>query len=175
MNVVLIGYRCSGKTGVGKMLAHRLGREFVDTDALIEANSGSSIASVVDQKGWRYFRNMEKRVIREISKRDGLVIATGGGVVMDRENVENLERNGFLVWLKGDPKVLKERMIKEQQVGVFRPPLAGQDALDEIEQVLQRRTPHYEAAGKFAVDTSYMSLEDAAASIMNVLANNLSG
>ena len=99
MNIVLIGYRCSGKTVVGKILARDLGRDFLDTDEKIEENTGSSIETIISREGWNHFRDVEKRVIEEVSSRDHLVISTGGGVVVDRGNRENLKRNGWLVWL----------------------------------------------------------------------------
>ena len=97
MNIVLIGYRCSGKTEVGKILARELGMGFIDTDLLIEENTGCSIESIVSEKGWDHFRKIERKTIAEVSEKDNVAIATGGGVVMDRNNVHNLNRNGFIV------------------------------------------------------------------------------
>nr|NIR15922.1 shikimate kinase [Desulfobacterales bacterium] len=123
MNIVLIGYRCSGKTVVGKTLARELGKEFLDTDALIEENAGRTIERMISTKGWDHFRETEKRLVEEVSRRNNLVIATGGGIVMDEENVKNLKQNGWIVWLKGKPDVLRERMAKEQGSGKVRPSL----------------------------------------------------
>ena len=162
MNIVLIGYRCSGKTVVGKILARELGRAFLDTDALIEERSGRSIERMISTKGWDQFRETEKRLVEEVSRRNNLVIATGGGIVMDGENVKNLKQNGWVVWLKGEPEVLKERMAKEQGSGRVRPSLTGADPLEEIREVLNVREPFYEQAGDLVVDTSSLSIRDAA-------------
>jgi shikimate kinase len=143
MNIVLIGYRCSGKTVVGKILASELGKAFLDTDALIEERSGRSIETMISTKGWDPFRETEKRLVEEVSRKNNLVIATGGGIVMEEENVKNLKQNGWVVWLKGKPEVLKERMAKEQEV-------------------LNAREPFYERAGDLVVDTSNLSIRDAA-------------
>ncbi|KPK21374.1 MAG: hypothetical protein AMK69_21885 [Nitrospira bacterium SG8_3] len=169
MNIVLIGYRCSGKTVVGKTLARELHKEFLDTDALIEGNSDCSIETMVSTKGWDRFRETEKRLVKEVSRRDNLVIATGGGIVMDEENVKNLKQNGWVVWLKGKPEVLRERMAKEQGSAKVRPSLTGADPLEEIEEVLRVRKPFYERAGDLEVDTSNLSVGDAAALIMENL------
>jgi len=175
MNIVLIGYRCSGKTEVGKILARELGRDFLDTDGLIETETGSSIQGFVFKEGWDHFREMEKSVIEKVAKRDNLVIGTGGGVVMDKENVNNLKRNGWIVWLKANPDVIEDRMKKEQGSGKLRPSLTGSDPIEEIEHVLNLRTPLYEKASDLMVDTStYVPLE-VADLIMKALYSKLDG
>ncbi|UCB50205.1 MAG: shikimate kinase [Deltaproteobacteria bacterium] len=169
MNIVLIGYRCSGKTVVGKTLARELGRAFLDTDSLIEEIEGCSIETMISTKGWDRFRETEKRLVEEISRRNNLVIATGGGIVMDEENVKNLKQNGWVVCLKGRAEVLKERMAKEQESGRIRPSLTGADPLEEIKEVLRVRKPFYERAGDLVVDTSSLSIGDTAALIIKNL------
>ena len=169
MNIVLIGYRCSGKTSVGRTLAGKLGRDFLDTDALIEEKAGYSIEMIVAREGWEHFRALEKRVVGEVSRRENLVIATGGGVVMDQENVENLRRNGYIIWLKGNAEVLEWRMNREERSGNTRPSLTGTDPLEEIKQVLKVRTPFYEQAGNLIVDTSTLSVAEVVDSIIKYL------
>jgi shikimate kinase len=169
MNIVLIGYRCSGKTTVGEILANELGRDFLDADALIEEKACCSIETLISTKGWDHFREIEKGLVEEVSRRDNLVIATGGGVVMDEENVKNLKENAWIVWLNGRPEVLKDRMGKEQRSGKGRPSLTGADPLVEIEQVLSIRKPLYEQAGDLTVDTSNLSIREVAALIMKNL------
>ena len=175
MNIVLIGYRCSGKTAVGKILARELGRDFQDTDALIEENTGSSIETIISEDGWDHFRNIERRQIERVSKKDNLVISTGGGVVMDKENVKNLKRNGWLVWLNGKADILKERMEREQISGKFRPSLTGTDPLDEIKQALSVRIPLYQKTADLVVNTSALSLQEVAASIIKDIPQGLQG
>ena len=175
MNIVLIGYRCSGKTVVGKILARELGRNFLDTDALIEENAGCSIETIISRKGWDHFREIEKRLVEEVSERDNLVIATGGGVVVDEGNVKNLRKNGWIVWLNGKAEVLKERMDKQQRSGKIRPSLTGADPLEEIKQVLDVRTPLYERTATLVVDTSTLSLREVSALIMKSLPKNHMG
>ncbi|MEE9611288.1 MAG: shikimate kinase [Desulfatiglandales bacterium] len=175
MNIVLIGYRCSGKTAVGKILAQDLGRDFLDTDALIEEDVRCSIETIISRHGWDHFRNVERMLIEKASSNDNLVIATGGGVVMDGDNVKNIKRNGWIVWLKADAQIVKDRMAREQNLGIRRPSLTGNDPLEEIEQVLRVRTPLYQQTGNFMVDTSTSSIREVAASIMKALPKGLQG
>ena len=175
MNIVLIGYRCSGKTEIGKMLVRELRRDFLDTDSLIEKNTGCSIEMIISRHGWDYFREIEKRLVKEVSRRDNLVIATGGGVVIDEENVKNLKENGWIVWLKGESEVLKMRMDNEQKSNKIRPSLTGADPLEEIKQVVEVRTPLYEQAANLVVDTTTLSLMEVASSIIKALPKGLQG
>ena len=173
MNIVLVGYRCSGKTTVGEILASELGRDFLDTDVMIEQNAGCSIEKIISRDGWDYFRGLEKGLIEEVSERDNLVIAAGGGVVMDGDNVNNLKRNGLVVWLKGDARVIKERMDKDQKSGKRRPSLTGSGPLEEIEGLLRIRNSLYQQAGNIKVDTAPLSIREVADHIMNALKGRL--
>ena len=175
MNIVLIGYRCSGKTAVGEVLARELGMDFLDMDALIEEDACCSIETIISEKGWPHFRSMEKRLVRMISRKDNLVIATGGGVVTDEENVKNLKENGWIVWLNGRPEVFKERMGREQRSGKTRPSLTGGDPLGEIKQVMRDRKPLYEKAGDLRVDTTVLSIQEVKNSIIKSLPEGLEG
>jgi shikimate kinase len=174
MNIVLIGYRCTGKTSVGKQLGAQLGRDFLDTDTKIEERAGRSIEWVVAHRGWEYFRRIERSVIKEISMSDALVIATGGGVVMDEENVENLRRNGWVVWLEGSAEVLRARMAKDQESGKARPALTGRTSTEEIGQVLKSRVPLYQRASHVQIDTNANTVSQVAAMIMRSLPKDCS-
>jgi len=169
MNIVLIGYRCSGKTEVGKILARKLEKDFLDTDELIKGNAGCSIERIIAKDGWDYFREIEKSLIEEVLRRDNMIIATGGGVVMDEDNVKNLKKNAWIVWLDGKLEVLRKRMNREQGVGKIRPSLTGVDPLEEIQQVLDVRIPLYKKTANFVVDTSTLTSREVAASIIKAL------
>ncbi len=169
MNIVLIGYRCSGKTAIGSLLAHELGMDFADTDVLIEEDAGESIEAIISTRSWDHFRNLERDIIERISEKDNQVIATGGGVVVNQENIKALKRDGWVVWLDAETEVLKERMDKEQQSGNVRPSLTGADPLAEIEEVMNTRRPMYQEAGDFVVDTTRLSKPEAATLIMKNL------
>ncbi len=169
MNIVLIGYRCSGKTEVGKILARELEKDFLDTDELIEDNAGCSIEAIISRDGWNHFREIEKSLIEKVSRRNNLIIATGGGVVMDEDNLKNLKKNAWIVWLNGESEVLRERMDKEQRSGKIRPSLTGEDSLEEIKQVMDVRIPLYEKTATFVVDTSTVTSAEVAALIIKNL------
>ena len=158
MNIVLVGYRCSGKTSVGRLLAKKLNWGFIDTDDLIVQETGLSIDKIVLTYGWKKFREIERLVIKKVSKLDKFVISTGGGVVLSEENVKNLRKNGWLVWLKATPKTIKSRMLKDEQNK--RPPLVSNSSSDEIEEVLNSRIPHYKKASDFEVDTDDLTKEE---------------
>jgi shikimate kinase len=168
-NVVLIGYRCSGKSSVGEILAREWGIDFWDTDVLIEKNAGCSIEEIVSTYGWDHFRLMEQKLIEAVSKKENLVIASGGGAVMDERNVENLKRNGLLVWLGASAEVLHARMGEEERIGKIRPSLIGTDPREEIQQLLRARDPIYGAAADIAVDTSGLSVREVADRVRDAL------
>lgn len=173
MNIVLIGYRCSGKTTVGEILARDMARGFVDMDRLIEKGTMRSIRSYVLEKGWEHFRTLEKGVVFGLADSDNLVIATGGGVVTDRDNLMSLRRNGWIVWLKTSTSIIKGRMKGENASSESRPALSGADALEEIEQILNERAEFYARASDYVVDTNERDAQEVARAIIEALPDTL--
>ena len=106
MNIILTGYRCTGKSSAGRRLSARLGRPLFDTDDLILHRTGKTVEQIVAAGGWPAFRDAERAVIRNLSLLDGGVIATGGGALMDPRNVAYLRGNGLFVWLMADPATI---------------------------------------------------------------------
>lgn len=157
MNIILIGYRCSGKSTIGSLLAERLNRPFFDTDRAIEERTGRSVQDLIAMAGWASFRKAERRTIQGLAGMNDLVIATGGGVVLDPQNVSDLRANGWVVWLKADAAAIRCRMQQDPDETLCRPPLAGADPCTEIDRVLGSRTPLYESACDCALDTTSMS------------------
>ncbi|MFH1287465.1 MAG: shikimate kinase [bacterium] len=150
MNIVLIGFMAVGKTLLGKLLAKRLNMEFVDTDLMISKKEGKTVTQIFDAKGEKYFRKLEKDIIKIVSRENNVVISTGGGVVLLSENMKRLKQNGIVICLKSSQKVLLERI--KQQKGI-RPLLNKPEPLKEIKSILKKRTPYYKQAD-FTVDTS---------------------
>jgi shikimate kinase len=175
MNIVLIGYRCTGKSSVGKLLAFELERDFLDTDQLVETFSKESIEEIVERQGWEYFRNIEKKIIKKVSEKEDKIIATGGGVVADEENLQNLRKNGFLIWLKADRDTIGKRMGDDRRSGSVRPSLTGDHPEDEIGKVLRIREPYYKKAGNMEVDTTHLSETEVAHKIINKLPKEVIG
>jgi shikimate kinase len=159
MNIVLIGYRCTGKTSVGLALSKRLGKALVDADDYIEVKAKTSISDMVAIEGWDFFRAKEREAIRELSSLDDHIIAPGGGAVLDAENVENLKRNGVVVLLEATTQTILERMRSDEKTEQQRPSLTGKDLYEEIEEVLEYRKPFYRTAMDFCVDTTSKSVE----------------
>jgi shikimate kinase len=159
MNIFLIGYRCTGKTSVGRCLANRLGRSFVDTDLELVKEQGVSISVIVSKRGWTAFRDIEKRVIQRACERDHQVVATGGGAVLDEANVKRMKDSGVLVWLRADIKTIEKRIIEDKTTQDFRPALTSKGSVKEIQETLLLRNPFYERAMDFFVDTGTMDIE----------------
>lgn len=168
MNIVLVGYRSTGKSTVGKKLAARLNMGFVDIDDLIEKRHGISISDMVESHGWDHFRAIEKRTVKEISRHDNLVIAPGGGAILDPENVTSLKKKGLLIWLKADEQVILKRMEEDSQTHSQRPTLTGKGTLEELKEVMADREPFYEKASEAQVDTSNLSVEAVLENILSI-------
>lgn len=159
MNLFLIGYRCTGKTTVGKALARRLGWLFVDTDRMVVETAGTSIAKMVDEKGWPYFRDQELQALQALSADDRQVVATGGGAVLDNRNVSAMRKSGTVVLLTASRKTIAARMLADDATEGSRPSLTGQGLVREITSVLCERRPLYEKAADFVVDTNRKTIE----------------
>jgi shikimate kinase len=166
-NLVLIGFMGTGKTVVGKRLAHRLGRKFLDTDTLIEMVAGKTIPQIFAQDGEIRFRSEERLVIQKLSHQEDLVIATGGGAVLNPENIADLKRNGILICLTAEPKVIYQRVKGKRH----RPLLnKKEDLLGQIEELLARRKPFYRVAD-YTIDTSSREPDQIVDEIITYLAN----
>ncbi|MBM4323760.1 MAG: shikimate kinase [Deltaproteobacteria bacterium] len=168
MNLVLIGCRAAGKTTVGRRLSASLRKAFVDTDDLIEERQGIPIGDIVKIHGWDYFRTIERKIISEISNEDDLIIAAGGGAVLDPENVQALKRNGVIIWLKADTQTLLQRMANDPRTITGRPSLTGKGTLKEFEEVLIQREPLYEMASDVQVNTSQLDMDGVVSEILSV-------
>ena len=167
MNLVLIGYRGTGKSTVARLLSQQLSRDVVSLDQEIVRDAGRSIPEIVAEHGWPHFRDIEAAVTRRVAARDGLIIDAGGGVILRRENVDALRHHGMLVWLRASVPVIVARI----QAGTERPALtAGKSFTEEVEAVLRERTPLYEAATHHQVETDGRSPEDVAAEVARLFA-----
>jgi len=165
MNIVLIGYRGTGKTAVGKELSHKLCRPLFQLDALMEKHAGCSIPEIVKKHGWDYFRDLEAKLLEEVVKTDACIIDTGGGVVLRDENIDRLKKNGVLFWLTADPETIMSRI----QDDTGRPSLTpGRSFLEEVEEVLRQRLPLYCKAQDFTVDTAGITIAGIADEIVKL-------
>ncbi len=154
MNVVLIGYRGSGKSTVGRLLAERLGFAFVDTDGLIEQRTGLTIREIFADQAEEGFRNLETQVILEVAGQDRQVISTGGGAVLRDENIQALRQSGKLVYLTASPDVLWARIFADLHRHATRLRMDPDTGLQQVRTALLLRDPIYARVADATVDTT---------------------
>lgn len=169
MNFILMGYRCTGKTSVGKVLAERLKRPFYDTDERIAASTGKSVREMVEEGGWFFFRQEEKKVIAGLAELDESIISLGGGAVLAEENIRHLERNGFFIWLKADAETIVKRMAHDGISLAQRPPFSGKDLKEETDSLLASREPIYGKIADRVVDTTERSIQRIAEEVERII------
>jgi shikimate kinase len=151
-NIYLIGFRASGKTTVARQISSSYGLSFLDADEKLQQDSGMSIEDVVVRHGWDYFREMEKKILADTAQSRGLVVATGGGVIL-REPNRDILRNSkhFTVYLKARPGLINDRLKQDPHPGQ-RPPLSNLSLEDEISQSLAQREPLYHECADLVLD-----------------------
>lgn len=151
---------------MGRLLAAALKRPFVDTDEEIVRLEGLSIDQIVARGGWPLFRRCEKQVISQVCSNDGQIVATGGGVVLDEQNVTAMKRSGRVIWLRAGAAVIYQRMIGDQQTRAFRPALTDHDPFEEIKALLEKREPHYSGAADAAIDTDTLTAAETSTAVL---------
>jgi shikimate kinase len=163
-HLVLIGLMGAGKTTVGERCAELLVRPFVDTDQLIEATTRMSVPEIFEHHGEEQFRTLERGAVADASASpEPLVIACGGGAVLDPDNRRVLRSHGVVVWLQASPAVLGQRV----GTGAQRPLLAGGPPPDStLERLSAQREPAYEAAAHLTVDTEGRTIDEVAARVL---------
>ncbi len=146
---------------MGRRLAARLGYRYVDTDTIIEGQAGCTVAEIFKKHGESYFRELEHSVIQEVVRSERCVISTGGGAVVDPENLALLKKNGLVICLTSSPEKILERTGRKKDE---RPLLSGKEPLEEIKRLLELRAPYYEQAD-WTVDTSKKTVAEMVAII----------
>lgn len=164
-NIVLIGFMGTGKSSIGVRLAHRLKKQFVDVDSEIENITGMSVSEIFRRHGERRFRSEERLMAEKLGKRKGLVIATGGGLVLDKENVKALRENGILICLEASAQEIYERTNRKKGV---RPLLKKDVTIADIERFLQQRKVHY-ACADMCINTTAKSMNSIVNEILQVI------
>lgn len=139
-NIVLTGFMASGKSTIGRCIAKKMNMQFIDTDEYIEAQEKMTINDIFSLKGEEYFRELEGKCAAELSKIQDTVIATGGGFVLNGNNIELLRKNGIIVNLKTNPKVIKQRLDGARGTR----PLLQNSELEEILTRFEKRKPYYD-------------------------------
>ena len=154
-SIALIGFMGTGKTVVGKALAKKLNRKFVELDSLIEQKAGKTIPQIFQEDGEIAFRELEIEVTKEVAERKNVVIACGGGVVLNKINIDRLRKESLIVYLTASPKVILERTSNDAE----ERPLLKANPLLTIQQLLKFRKPFYERAADIKIDTSKLSID----------------
>lgn len=162
-NIALVGFMGTGKTAVGRLLAQKLNRKFVELDPLIEQKAGKSIPEIFQQDGEIAFRELEIAVTKEVSSGKNLVIACGGGVVLNKINIDRLRQEGIIVYLTAPPGVILRRVLGD---GTRRPLLEVADPAATIRELLQFRKPFYLMAADIKIDTSKLDTTSIAEQII---------
>ncbi|MCQ2559646.1 MAG: shikimate kinase [Clostridia bacterium] len=172
-NLILIGFMGTGKSAVGRVLAQKLKREFVDMDEIIEAREGLTVKEIFVQKGEPYFRELESQLVAELEDREDLVIAAGGGVVLNLENVCALQNNGILIRLMAAPPTIVQRVQADSKP---RPLLEQKGHLLLCVQVLTKmREGFYIGAANYTVKTDDKTVEEVAEYILNAIWPEIAG
>jgi shikimate kinase len=162
VNLVLVGYRGTGKSAVARRLAALLGMRVVSLDEELVRRAGASIPDLVAAHGWPHFRDLEEALCREFGAADGLIIDCGGGVVEREANFGSLRAGGRVFWLRATPTTIAARIGGDTS----RPSLTGRKTfIEEIEEVLDRRRPLYERMAHDHIDTDGRSPDELAHAI----------
>jgi shikimate kinase len=161
-NIALIGFMAVGKSAVGKLLAERTGKTFVEIDSLIEDKARKPVNLIFREEGEIAFREYEIEIIKQIFLRKKLVLACGGGVVLNRINIDRLKQESVLVWLTASVESILERL---KQTRDTRPLISGQDRENKVRSLLIFRQPFYERASDIQVDTTNLTVEQVTDSI----------
>lgn len=163
-NIALIGFMATGKSTVGRKLARRLKRRFVDLDDAIEAREGMKVREIFGRKGEAYFRKVEKEALQGLLQHDAQVIATGGGAVRDAENLRLMKEKSLLVCLEASPETLLRRVGKSDH----RPLLRGRNKRKRLQELLKQRERAY-AQAHVSVDTDCLTVDEVVGKIVEVI------
>jgi len=166
-NIVLIGFMGTGKSTIGKSIAKRLDLAFIDIDMLIESRMNQTISGIFEKFGEKYFRELEKKVVKEYSEKEGQVISTGGGVVLDVENMENLKSSGIVIMLKARPEIIFRNVSKDQN----RPLLKSDDPMERIIELLEKRQEYYKN-NHYEIEVSDLAVDDVVNEVIRIYDSN---
>lgn len=162
-NIALIGFMGAGKTAVARILAEKLDKELVELDSLIELKAGKSIPDIFRQHGEIAFRELEIEITREVASGSNQVIACGGGIVLNKINIDRLKEGAVVVYLIASPEVIRQRVDADNTT---RPLLTKGDKALTIREMLEFRQPFYERAADVKIDTSALDIADTAEAII---------
>lgn len=170
LRIVLTGFMATGKTAVGEKLAKKLKYDFLDTDLMVEGETGKSITQIFEKEGEPAFRAYEKKMIKKAMERENVVVATGGGAIVDPDNLKLIKTRGFVIGLSASPESIMQRISRMDT----RPLLQAKDTkeqLKKIEALLSHRSPYYRKADKI-IDTTMKQPDETVTEILKALNEN---
>lgn len=167
-NIILIGFMGTGKTAVGKRLAGILNMSFYDTDQEIEKVTGMSINKLFQKHGEIRLKSEEALIIKKLGKLKNSIIATGGGMIIDRNNIETLKQTGTIICLTADPEIIYERVRRRNTRPLLR---KGDDLHSNIMNLMEEREDFYRSADK-TIDTSNLDFDEIITEILNFVKSN---
>jgi shikimate kinase len=150
VNYIFIGFMGCGKTTFGKKISRKIGYKFVDTDKYIEKKEKMTVSDIFAKYGESYFRSLEENICSDFAHLSDMVIATGGGIIKNEKNIENLKKNGVIIYLKANAEHIFSNIGNDNT----RPLLQVEDKLGKIQSLLEERTPIYEKCADITIDVS---------------------
>ncbi len=168
-SIALIGFMGTGKTAVGRTLAARLGKEFIELDSVIERQAGGSIPEIFAQAGEIGFRELEIEAARSVAGKKNTVIACGVGIVLNKINIDRLRKECIIIYLTASPEVILKRLADDE---IERPLLAVPDRAGKIRELLRFRRPYYGRAADIKIDTTKMDVRQVVKKIVKKIKEN---
>ncbi|MEM1986606.1 MAG: shikimate kinase [Nitrososphaeria archaeon] len=169
-NIVFIGFMATGKTSVAKKTAETLGKRYMSTDEMIVEKCGKEIPKIFEEYGEQLFRKIEKEVVKEVAKMEGVIIDCGGGVVLDKDNIRALKERGIIFLLQAKPETIFERSLKDRGT---RPLLGTNYSIKEVEELLTKRRSYYLEAADYIIDTTEKNVEEVVSKVIEILGDRV--
>ena len=163
-NIIITGFMGTGKSVAAKELARKLKMKFIDMDRIIEEGQGMSIADIFSRYGENYFRQQENRLVKELSQKENMIIATGGGTLLSSDNTRILGQRGQIICLYADSRTIYNRVKRRNN----RPLLKGENVLSEIDRLLEERKKIYDNI-KWKIDTTNLNIQEVTDKIIALL------
>jgi len=163
-NIIITGFMGTGKSVIAKELARKLKMKFIDMDRIIEEGQGMSIADIFSRYGENYFRQQENKLVKELSQKENMIIATGGGTLLSSDNARILGQRGQIICLYADSRTIYYRVKKRNN----RPLLKGENVLSEIDRLLEKRKKIYDNI-KLKIDTTNLNIQEVTDKIIALL------
>ena len=164
--ITFIGYRGSGKSAVGALVARQLGWRFVDADVELEQRAGQTIREIFASRGESVFRTLEEEVLKDLLEQDEIVIAAGGGAILSPSTRERLKASGPVVFLKVSPAAAEQRIASDVTTAERRPALTSLPAREEIERTMAMRMPLYAECATVTLEANSATIPELADAVL---------